>query len=82
MGPPVPRRDPRGASRQSAADASAAPAAPVARRRLSTWSDLVHYGRGMQPGSWRGRVIIADDFDETPAELVAAFEEGTEDGHP
>ncbi len=25
------------------------------------------------PGSWRGRVIIADDFDETPDELIAAF---------
>ena len=25
------------------------------------------------PGSWRGRVIIAADFDETPDELIAAF---------
>ena len=25
------------------------------------------------PGAWRGRVFIADDFDETPAELIAAF---------
>ena len=25
------------------------------------------------PGSWRGRVYIADDFDETPEELIAAF---------
>ena len=25
------------------------------------------------PGSWRGRVFIADDFDETPEELIAAF---------
>ena len=25
------------------------------------------------PGSWRGRVVIADDFDDTPAELIAAF---------
>ncbi|MGY1710243.1 type II toxin-antitoxin system Phd/YefM family antitoxin [Geodermatophilus sp. SYSU D00758] len=25
------------------------------------------------PGSWRGRVVLADDFDETPPELVAAF---------
>ena len=25
------------------------------------------------PGAWRGRVVIADDFDETPEELVAAF---------
>jgi prevent-host-death family protein len=25
------------------------------------------------PGSWRGRVFIADDFDETSEELIAAF---------
>jgi len=25
------------------------------------------------PGSWRGRVVIADDFDETSEELIAAF---------
>ena len=25
------------------------------------------------PGSWRGRVVIADDFDDTPEELIAAF---------
>ena len=25
------------------------------------------------PGSWRSRVVIADDFDETPEELIAAF---------
>ncbi len=25
------------------------------------------------PGAWRGRVVVADDFDETPEELIAAF---------
>ncbi|MGY1681739.1 type II toxin-antitoxin system Phd/YefM family antitoxin [Geodermatophilus sp. SYSU D01176] len=25
------------------------------------------------PGAWRGRGWIADDFDETPEELMAAF---------
>jgi prevent-host-death family protein len=25
------------------------------------------------PGAWRGRVTIADDFDELPAEVDAAF---------
>ncbi len=25
------------------------------------------------PGSWRGRLVIADDFDQTPPELIAAF---------
>lgn len=27
-----------------------------------------------QPGAWRGRVQIADDFDELPPALLAAFE--------
>lgn len=26
------------------------------------------------PGGWEGRVWIADDFDELPADLLAAFE--------
>ena len=30
------------------------------------------------PGSWRGRVFIADDFDETPEELIAAFHGDTD----
>ena len=30
------------------------------------------------PGSWRGRVVIADDFDETPDDLVAAFYDAAE----
>jgi prevent-host-death family protein len=25
------------------------------------------------PGTWRGRVFIADDFDETPESVLAAF---------
>jgi prevent-host-death family protein len=25
------------------------------------------------PGTWRGRVVIADDFDETPESVLAAF---------
>ncbi len=25
------------------------------------------------PGGWKGRIRIADDFDELPAELAAAF---------
>lgn len=27
-----------------------------------------------QPGAWRGRVWMADDFDELPEDLLAAFE--------
>ena len=27
-----------------------------------------------RPGLWAGQVWLADDFDETPADLVAAFE--------
>ena len=30
------------------------------------------------PGSWRGRVFMADDFDETPEELIAAFHGDTD----
>jgi prevent-host-death family protein len=25
------------------------------------------------PGAWRGRAVIADDFDDTPEDLIAAF---------
>lgn len=28
------------------------------------------------PGRWAGRVVIADDFDETPPAVVDAFEAG------
>jgi len=30
-------------------------------------------GRRRSPGGWRGRVRIAADFDELPAEIEAAF---------
>ncbi|WP_432547239.1 type II toxin-antitoxin system Phd/YefM family antitoxin [Kineococcus sp. SYSU DK004] len=26
-----------------------------------------------RPGAWQGRVAVADDFDDTPEDLVAAF---------
>ena len=42
---------------------------PVAR--------LVPYSepsRRRTPGRWRGRIRVAADFDETPAEVIAAFE--------
>lgn len=34
-----------------------------------------HRGRAAprEPGAWRGKVRIADDFDELPDELAAAF---------
>lgn len=32
-----------------------------------------------QPGRWKGQVTIADDFDETPIELIEAFEGTTGD---
>ena len=31
-----------------------------------------------RPGSWKGRVVVAADFDETPADLVAAFSDDAE----
>ncbi len=29
-----------------------------------------------KPGRWRGKVWIAEDFDETPQEVIEAFEGG------
>jgi prevent-host-death family protein len=31
-----------------------------------------------RPGSWKGRVTIADDFDDTSDDLVAAFHDDVE----
>lgn len=31
-----------------------------------------------EPGRWAGQIVIADDFDETPEELVASFENATD----
>jgi prevent-host-death family protein len=42
---------------------------PVAR--LVALSDTS--GRRRAPGAWRGKVRIADDFDELPTEVEAAF---------
>ena len=42
---------------------------------------LVGYSEADEPrqlGGWEGRVWIADDFDELPPEILAAFE-GTDD---
>jgi prevent-host-death family protein len=32
-----------------------------------------HTGARREPGAWAGRVWIADDFDELPPSLLAAF---------
>jgi prevent-host-death family protein len=29
--------------------------------------------RRREPGAWRGQVFMADDFDETPESVIAAF---------
>jgi prevent-host-death family protein len=42
---------------------------PIAR--LVALSDAS--SRRRVPGGWRGRVSIADDFDELPADMAAAF---------
>jgi prevent-host-death family protein len=37
---------------------------------------LVPYKRSSEPrkpGAWRGRIRMADDFDDLPAEMAAAF---------
>jgi len=31
-----------------------------------------------RPGAWKGRVVIAADFDDTPEELLAAFGDDVE----
>ncbi len=31
-----------------------------------------------RPGSWKGQVVIASDFDDTPDDLVAAFHDDVE----
>ncbi|WP_432512232.1 type II toxin-antitoxin system Phd/YefM family antitoxin [Kineococcus sp. SYSU DK001] len=31
-----------------------------------------------RPGVWKGQVVIADDFDDTPDDLVAAFGDDAE----
>lgn len=31
-------------------------------------------GKPRRPGAWRGQVWIADDFDETPEEVIDMFE--------
>jgi prevent-host-death family protein len=35
-------------------------------------------GGKRQPGAWRGKVHIQDDFDELPGSVLAAFEGETE----
>jgi prevent-host-death family protein len=42
---------------------------PVAR--LVPYSETP---RRRTPGRWKGRVRVAADFDDTPAEVIAAFE--------
>jgi len=42
---------------------------PVARR-----VPAVPQGTRRMPGVWRGRVAIAEDFDDTPRGLVAMFQ--------
>lgn len=44
---------------------------PVARLVLDRGPRFVR-----QAGSWRGRVVVAEDFDATPAEVVASFSGG------
>ena len=34
-----------------------------------------------EPGRWAGRIVIADDFDDTSDELVALFEAATGTEH-
>lgn len=50
----------------------------VIARAGSPVARLVPYDQALaprQPGAWHGRVVMAPDFDATPAEVVAAFDE-------
>jgi prevent-host-death family protein len=44
---------------------------PVAR--LVRVVPVVSASRRRAPGTWRGQVFIADDFDETPESVITAF---------
>ncbi|GLY20123.1 type II toxin-antitoxin system Phd/YefM family antitoxin [Kineosporia rhizophila] len=33
-----------------------------------------------RPGAWKGRVVISEDFDEMPPEVMAAFHDDIEPG--
>jgi len=45
---------------------------PVAR--LVPYTDDAERAVPRVPGGWKGRVWIADDFDELPDDIVAAFD--------
>lgn len=45
-----------------------------AGRPLARLVALAHDGKSRTPGALRGRIHISDDFDELPAEFMAAFE--------
>lgn len=55
----------------------------VIRRAGKPIAKLVPYAaddepRDLSAGTWQGRVAIAEDFDELPAEFLEHFERGTD----
>lgn len=48
-----------------------------AGRPVARLVPYVERGQPRRPGAMRGRIRIADDFDETPGWLVAAFDQGS-----
>ncbi|MGI4895984.1 MAG: type II toxin-antitoxin system Phd/YefM family antitoxin [Janthinobacterium lividum] len=37
-----------------------------------------HSRGARRPGTWKGQVVVAADFDETPDDLIVAFHDGVE----
>ncbi len=48
-----------------------------AGKPVATLSPYLEEVTPRTPGAWRGRVRIAPDFDELPADLLEAFEGGS-----
>jgi len=44
-----------------------------AGRPVARLVPVVPAGQRREPGAWRGQGFIADDFDETPESVIAAF---------
>lgn len=47
----------------------------IIARAGKPYLDLVpHQEEPRQPGRYKGQIVIAEDFDDTPEEIIAAFE--------
>ncbi|WP_416392023.1 type II toxin-antitoxin system Phd/YefM family antitoxin [Alloalcanivorax xenomutans] len=47
----------------------------IIARAGKPYLDLVpHQAEPRRPGRYKGQIVIAEDFDDTPEEIIAAFE--------